>query len=338
MPKRIAMFRLPSLAVVVFTFAFFAGRAFCAEFTAEKSKHGVVIKIDGKPFTEYISDSNGKPILWPIYGPTDVPMTRNFPMCEKSGEATDHPHHRSMWCAHGDVNGISFWLETPTKEVPKLGKVVQTEFTQVAGGTTAVVATKNNWIGPDGKRVCSDARVLRFGADDIARWIDFDITLNATDGDLVFGDTKEGFFGVRVAEPLRVLTKSGAKIVNSNGLTDVDAWGKNADWVDDYGTLEGQKVGVAIFDHPLNPRHPVGWHTRLYGLLGANPFAGRAFSGDAKQNGSMTVKNGESVRFRYRVLFHRGDPTDAKIAERFAAYAKEAKEVKETESKNTEAH
>ena len=31
----------------------------------------------------------------------------------------------------------------------------------------------------------------------------------------------------------------------------------------------GKEYGVAVFDHPQNPRHPTRWHVREYGLLAA---------------------------------------------------------------------
>jgi hypothetical protein len=38
-------------------------------------------------------------------------MTRNYPMAKVPGEETDHPHHRSLWFAHGPVNGVDVWTE-----------------------------------------------------------------------------------------------------------------------------------------------------------------------------------------------------------------------------------
>jgi len=49
------------------------------------------VKIDGRLFTEYLVRSGTKPILWPIIGPTGKPMTRDFPMRDRPGEAKDHP-------------------------------------------------------------------------------------------------------------------------------------------------------------------------------------------------------------------------------------------------------
>ena len=38
-------------------------------------------------------------------------MTRNWPMKDLPDEDHDHPHHRSLWFAHGAVNGQDFWSE-----------------------------------------------------------------------------------------------------------------------------------------------------------------------------------------------------------------------------------
>ena len=68
------------------------------------------------------------------------------------------------------------------------------------------------------------------------------ITIKATEGDVTFGDTKEGTFGVRVAGTMKVDERLGGRIVNSEGLTNGDAWGKPADWVDYITVTPGQKT------------------------------------------------------------------------------------------------
>ena len=68
-----------------------------ADVTIEKSPAGATVKIDGQLFTEYVTLSESKPILWPIMGPTGKKMTRDYPMLTTEGETHDHPHHRSLW-------------------------------------------------------------------------------------------------------------------------------------------------------------------------------------------------------------------------------------------------
>ncbi|HIQ22670.1 MAG TPA: hypothetical protein EYH34_15705, partial [Planctomycetes bacterium] len=202
-----------------------------AELTVERDGQTVVVKVDGQLFTRYIPDFNGTPILWPVIGPTGTPVTRAYPMGRGKGEREDHPHHRSVWFTHGDVNGYSFWHRETIKH---------RRYVTVSGGREAVIVTENDWLTPEGQRVCEDQRRLVFGADGQRRWIDYDVTIKAGDGPVVFGDTKEGTMAVRVAATIKVDAGLGGEIVNSEGLRDRDAWGKRAAWVDYHGPVDGQ--------------------------------------------------------------------------------------------------
>ena len=92
-----------------------------------------------------------------------------------------------------------------------------------------------------------------------------------------------------------------------------------------WGTLVSSRTcGVAIFDHPANPRHPTRWHVRTYGLMTANPFGLSDFDKSPKGTGALKIEPGVTTTFRYRVVFHAGDAAAAKVAEKFATYAKEA--------------
>lgn len=309
MIRRVIAFALAVLAMS-------AARAPGAKITAQRSEKGVTVKIDGQLFTEYLVSSGNKPILWPILGPTGKPMTRTFPM-EKAGAATkDHVHHRSLWCTHGAVNGVDFWLESPGK----VGTIKHREFVKVESGPHVRIVARNDWLDPQGKKVCEDERTLTFGADDNARWIDFDIAIQATAGPVVLGDTKEGTFAVRVADSMRVDAKTGGHIVNSRGQTDAAAWAKPAEWVDFHGPVDGQTLGIAILNHPASFRFPTYWHVRTYGLFAANPFGLHDFTNGA-QKGACTIPEGKSLSLRYRVLLHRGDEKEGKVAEAFKAYS-----------------
>ncbi|MCD4728086.1 MAG: PmoA family protein [Pirellulales bacterium] len=306
-----------ALALVSFSPCF---QGFSAEITVERSERGAVVKIDGRLFTEYLVRSGNKPVLWPIIGPTGKPMTRDYPMRDNPDEKKDHPHHRSLWFTHGEVNGVDFWSEKGRDGTIKL-----VEFTRLAGGKPATNAARNVWINPDGKKICEDRRTLRFDTDGAARWIDFDIVLKATDGAVTFGDTKEGTFGVRVAETIRVDAGQGGKLVNSRRQVNKAAWGKPAEWIDYHGPVDGQTVGIAILNHPDSFRFPTYWHARTYGLLTANPFGLHDFTGGKRSDGAYTLSPGGTMTLRYRVLLHRGDERQGRVAEAFSVYSDEAK-------------
>jgi len=312
------------LAVLV-TLGTLAAQLCAADVTAERSPHGATVKIDGKLFTEYLTQSGTKPVLWPVIGPTGKSVTRPWPVEGEPQQTKDHPHHRSLWFTHGSVNGIDFWTDVPAD---KRGRVVHRDFVKIASGATAEIVARDDWLSPEGNKVCEDQCRLLFGAEDTSRWIDYAITLRASEGPLEFGDTKEGTFGLRVADSMRVDAKGGGRIVNSRGQTDAAAWAQPAEWVDYHGPLDGGApaqrvvVGIAILNHPGSFRYPTRWHVRTYGLFAANPFAEHEFTGDTSHPISYTLAKGKELVLRYRILLHLGDEKQGRVAEAFKDYAK----------------
>ena len=286
------------------------------------------VEIGGKLFTEYHFKDVPRPYCYPLLGPGDLPMTRDWPMKDTPGETHDHPHHRSLWFTHGAVNGHDFWSEQK-----EFGTIIHEGFTKISSGRdVGVIRSKNKWVSRDGKTQCSDERTLRiYNRPASERLLDFEITIHASNGEVTFGDTKEGSLAIRLNETMRLKPnqanagKPTGHIVNSEGLRDGAAWGKRATWCDCYGPVEGKTVGVAIFDHPQNPRHPTWWHVRDYGLFAANPFGQHDFEGlKDKSAGNLVIPAGQSVTFRYRFYFHEGDEKQAKVAEHYAEYANSA--------------
>jgi hypothetical protein len=285
----------------------------------------VKILIDGQLFTEYLSDQATKPYYYPVIGPTGAPITRHHPMKKGETDDLDHNHQRSFWFTHGNVNGYDFWASDPLNPPKKTnGTIKETaKKTLVAGPVLGRIRTTDDWLGPDGKPVCDDERVVTVYDTAGARVLDFDITIKAGESPVTFGDTKEGMFGLRVASSMDVVrkkAKGAGKITNAEGITDAAAWGKASPWVDYVGPVEGQTVGVAILNHPDSFRYPTTWHVRDYGLFAANPFGWHDFG--MKTPGDHTIPAGGSIAFRYRVIFHKGDTASSHVPAAFQAYSK----------------
>jgi hypothetical protein len=297
---------------------------------ADEADGKVRIDIGGALFTRYVhGDKEPKPYLYPIEL-DGLAMTRHYPMKEKvPGERYDHPHHRSFFFTHGDVNGIDFWAEGKDP-----GRILHREFLETESGPVlGRISARSEWIGPGGEKVLDDLRRYRFvplGTGQVA--IDFSVVLSASDGEVTFGDTKEGTFGIRVAGWMD--EAGGGRIVSSRGASgEKAAWGKPAEWVDYGGTRDGKAYGVAIFDHPTSFRHPTHWHVRSYGLFAANPFGYHDFYGRKerkekekanereKKEGDHTLKRGASITFRYRVIFHRGEADEVPLEELYRGFA-----------------
>ena len=269
------------------------------------------VSIGGKPFTSFFAAGANKPYLHPLRTASGKVITRNFPMAQVPGETRDHEHHRGLWFTHGDVNGWDFWANEPNqKGVGKgIGIVKLAGPVRVKGNS---IKATFEWVDGQGTKLLRETRTMTFAAGPV---VDFDFTLTAL-APVKFGDTKEGTFALRLRDELTE-KKGTAKLRSSTGGTGMkDVWGKAAPWVDYTGELEGEPVGVTIFDHPANPRHPTTWHARDYGLFAANIFGAHDFLNDKTKDGSLALETGKSIRFRYRLAIHGWDAAAA-----FSAYA-----------------
>ena len=104
------------------------------------------IELDGKLFTEYLYNSGKSdffPIFYPVIGPGEVLMTRDYPMKKRAGESNDHPHHRSLWFGHHDINGVDFWAVQGNRNQP-LGKTLHQKFTNIKSGKDSGGFTSEN--------------------------------------------------------------------------------------------------------------------------------------------------------------------------------------------------
>ncbi len=285
----------------------------------------ITVEVNGRLFTEYRFKEPQRPFFYPVIGPTGAPVIRHWPIAEGSpDEERDHPHHKSLWFTHGAINGVDFWADGK-------GKIVHDKFVEVSSGPeVGVIVAQNKYVAPDGKVVCTDTRTHRFHNTPDGQIMDFEVAIHASQGQVTMGDTKEGSMAIRL-NPTMQLTPTKAMrargetakghIVNSEGVTDGNTWGKRAAWCDYYGPVNGEIVGVAIFDHPSNPRHPTWWHVRDYGLFAVNPFGIHDFEKKPAGTGDLVIPAGQTVTFKYRFYFHKGDEKQGKVADRYAEYA-----------------
>ncbi len=285
--------------------------------------NSIQVNVDGELFTQFEYRDFSKPIFYPVQLAKNLAMTRNFPMKKVVGEAFDHPHHMSMWIGH-EVNGVDFWACTT-------GDIVFQKIESIDRKKNAFTV-RNHWVKKsDRSVVLTELTRYEFGADADSRWIDADIRFQATAGEVTFDDTKEGLFAIRTHPNLRLAprSKTDRKIVvgsarNDSSVEGKAIWGKPAKWLDYSGVIDGEGVGIALFDHPENLRHPTTWHAREYGLVAANPFGLHYFEGAEKGAGAYTIAKGDELRLRYQVLFYRGEFDAEKTEERYQKFGGES--------------
>ena len=260
-------------------------------------------------------------------GPNGQNMLRDWPLKkDRSGEAHDHIHHQGIFIGHERISGANFWhIDKPNSGSIEEGRVIETR----SGKDRAIIKTLNAWKNKNGETVVADTRTLSFFGNATSRTIDLELFLHATNGPVQIDPFKDGVFAIRTHTDLRLtpspkdgVNKVFGNALNSEGDRGKAVWGKRADWVHYYGTIEGKPAGIAFLSHPTNPskgNQKGWWHARDYGLISANPFAPEKIKGD----GGRTIPKGQSLGFRYQIIFHSHENhEDAKIEERFAKFTK----------------
>jgi hypothetical protein len=287
------------------------------------------VQIGGKPFTTYhFADDLVRPFVrpffWPVRTADGVEVTSDqLQAKDAKGKPADHPHHRSIWVAHGDVNGIDHW-SFQQKPAPPKQRHVRFDKVDVDGFVESLI-----WDDLAGQPLLTEARTVRFIAyADGARGIDVTVALTAASAEVTLGDTKEaGLCAVRVAKQISdkpmLINSAGGRATNAKEEA-AQIWGKPADWCDESGSIDGRPYGIAIFDHPTNPRHPTTWHARTYGLVAPNEFGLHDFDKTQPTGaGDFKIANGQSATFRYRVILHEGDASVANVGEKYKEFATE---------------
>lgn len=291
----------------------------------QQEDHTIKVVVDGKHFTSYhYAPDLRKPFLYPVLLEEEFRMTRGYPMEEIEGEPKDHHHHTSWWVAYGAVNDGNFWHEsadsTDKQRTDEIAEIV-------SGPVFGRLHAKNSWVGPEKKEVSEERIFTFYASDDADRTTDMQVTFIADEGDALFKDTKEGGIVSFRMNPQIDEKVGNGKMKSSAGCEGSDeCWGKAAEWHDYSGSIDGQNLGIAVFDHPGNLRHPTRWHIRDYGLYSANCFGLNDFTAkdEERLNGDYTLAKGESLTFNYRVFIHLGDTDEAAVGSQYEAYTKPA--------------
>jgi hypothetical protein len=252
----------------------------------------------------YVWGAHRRPFVHPLLSPDGSVLTVDAP--------DDHPWHHGLWFTIKFVNGENFWEEYDEYGVLRHERppVVDEEDDRLE------VRGSLQWVRPDRSTVVIDEhRALthhELGAG-VYR-IDLDTSLVPrvdVELDRTPFTTWGGYGG---------LTLRGApdwretRLQVSDGSSHQQIHGVTGRWCDLSGVTDAGPAGVAMFDHPDNPRHPTPWYasTRAdtYGEGWAN-FMNAALLWDAP----LTVSAGESLRVRHGVLVHRGlAPRDIEAA------------------------
>jgi hypothetical protein len=328
-------FRFPGfiIAMVVISLAVQAQKAEQVRVVKSATENKVDIFIGGKLFTSFLyPDTLEKPVLFPLHAANGTIVTRGFPLDPKPGEPTDHPHHVGLWFTFENVNGLDFWNNSyaiPQNKKMFYGWIRTDRILKTTSGSIGILTYHANWTNQAKKVMMEETTSFEFSGDGNQRIIDRVTTLKA-DTDVIFNDAKDGMLGLRLAHELQMPTnedqqftdnkgnitvvKGGTDhIANGNYITSAgkagnDAWSTRGVWCKVFGKMGADSISIAIIDHPQNPNYPTFWHARGYGLFAANPLGEKVFT-NGKSAKNLSLKKGEDVTFKYRIVISSGNET-----------------------------
>ncbi len=312
------------------------------EIVQHAAKKQIDILYDGKLLTAYCYfDSIKKPFLFPVNTVEGITVTRGYPIKPLAGERTDHPHHTGMWMNYESVNGLDFWNNSTAITPEKSSKYGTIRHEKVLNkkveNDKALLTVVTNWYRPDEKILLHETTMYVFSVKVNRFFIDRISTLKTGDEQVVFEDTKDGFFAIRVARELEMPSQQKDVFVdaqgnktgvpkmnnagvsgmyyNSNGVKGDSVWSTKARWAMLKGVKQNKQITIGFFDHPTNPGYPTYWHARGYGLFALNPLGRKVFS-NGKEELNFTLKPNSTARFHYRVLIASGkDMTEKEMNE-----------------------
>lgn len=278
----------------------------------------IAVDIRNQPFTNfYMGAEARKPFLYPLRSASGKKVSRGYPVEPLPGDPTDHPHQKGLWVGAEHLSGMDFWENDPSYKRPNMGRImfkdVLSKSEDSHSGSFTLLA---DWISLEGTPVLRETRKMTFYSEPAdCRIFDVELALKARIR-LTFEDHHDAVIGMRLGPAFD--EKNGGRAVNAQGLEgESGVRGRRSEWVDWRADVEGEKLGVALMDHPGNYSFPTRWHVRSMGLLVASPFAQHAYS-PTDPDGSRTLDDGEELHLRYRVVIH---PAEKEISNLYREFA-----------------
>jgi hypothetical protein len=298
-----------------------AGEPVPAPFTLDADDCGMVLKTpDGRTVFRYLTKkpprtnlrANSVCCFHPLNTPGGQRLTDLAP--------GDHYHHRGVFLAW---HTSEFWEKAdfsqfgPTRPprgwhisrgdfwgwgqyAPTDGVVIKNREVKLveADAEHAVVRIANAWMIHERTRM-EEITTATVREDATAYVIDLDYRLSPA-FDLVLNRTSFGGFCVRArndGESFYATADGKVNLPDPHYSVPELNW-PAADWYDYTITLTNDKtIGCAVIDHPTNP--PATWHNPRYVWM-INPCI--------VADEPVTVKQGQTLRLRYRLVVHDGPP------------------------------
>jgi hypothetical protein len=261
---------------------------------------------EGRELTRhYFGPGLKRPFWYPMAGPEGRSLSR----IGHPHDPVGHRHHYSVWIAHDNVGGASFWADSGP------GQIVCQRVEEYADGQReASMLSVNAWKAGEGKVVMFDRRratVRPLGTDQWLMLVDLQLEAPPS-APVALGQTPFGMMAVRMAKTIGV-ADGGGRILNSEGqVNEAEVFRKPARWVDYSGPVTNRSTGgITLMDHPGNPGHPAPFHVRTDGWMGACLTLGAP----------MVIQPGKPLLVRYALWVHAGVPKREEIDKQWKQFA-----------------
>jgi len=261
---------------------------------------------DGIEIARYHFGRDGqRPFLFPVPGPSGRSLTRlGHPRDPES-----HSHHNSFWVAHQFVNGVNFWGDTSGARIVHLRTLRLDD-----SDTAAFLETENAWRDPEGKTLLRELR--RITVEELEageRLLVLELQLEAVVGEVKLDESAFGLVAVRMAKTIGVRDGGGTIRNSEGGVNEAGCFRQPARWCDYSGPIApGTIEGLTLLDHPMNPHHPVPFHVRDDGWMGAS----------LTFPGAIVIPPGQPLRLRYGLYVHAGRPSPEILERRWQTFAR----------------
>jgi Methane oxygenase PmoA len=262
------------------------------------------IERDGREIARYhFSPQDRRPFLYPVIGPSGKSLTRMGHPRDPVG----HSHHNSVWVAHHDVGGVSFWGDTGK------GRIVQKKIRYEDADNETLLEAENAWNDETGKTLLQEVRTLRFRPQADSQWLLVIDLVFTADSPVTLGKTSFGPVAVRLAKTIGVHDGGGTIRNSAGGVNEKEVFWKPAKWVDYSGPMpQGVIEGITLMDHPSNPNHPNAYHVRDDGWMGACT----TFAAD------RVIDKDKPLSLRYGLWVHGGLPSAELLNAQFDIFSK----------------
>lgn len=271
---------------------------------------------------DYRYHGRPKPFMHPVCMP---------PGCSGAGipltlfEPSDHLWHRGLWFTIKYVNGENFWEERDSEPFGRQ-ELCAVPTVEHPAADRLIVRHASRWVRPGGDTALTEQRSVGYrplvDAPTAAYALDWRIRLTAEADTVldrtVFGSLGQwGGYGGLCFRASRNWVKTVLRF--SDGQTSDRPLGIPARWAELSGPLDGGDrlhAGVAVLDHPTNPRHPTPW----YGGTGIGHYVNPALL----FHEPLSLGAGQTLALAYRVVVHDGAWEPAELERAWAAWSAQA--------------